>query len=157
MHPIGEHILGITAAAIIGALLIKLSGEQGSNGGIIKLLCGVFLLLTIIQPLDQINWNTITTSQLDFGAEAKQLALQGEMLSRNSMRQIIKEQCEAYILDKAKDMGIELAVNVQLSNEDVPVPEAVFLNGRISPREKDRLSSIIEQGLGLSKEDQKWS
>jgi hypothetical protein len=46
---------------------------------------------------------------------------------------------------------------VTLSDELPPVPVEVRLSGDISPYIKTRLQSILEDDLGISKENQIWT
>ena len=69
----------------------------------------------------------------------------------------ISMQCEEYILDKAKAIGMNIQVEVHL-NEDMfyPLPVRVMISGRYSPWQKEKLSLILEQDLGVPGNQQEW-
>ena len=69
---------------------------------------------------------------------------------------IIKRRTAAYILDKAKNLGADLMVEVTLNDEIPPVPCAVRLRGIITPYAKKVLSETIFRDLGIKTEEQTW-
>ncbi len=121
-----------------------------------KLLVGLFMALTILAPWGSLQlqrWGSMTEG---FLAEASQAAADGSQQSWDSLAAIIKERCEAYILDKAAQLKLQLTVEVTLSGDSIPSPEAVTLRGNASPYARQRLQEIITQDLGIAKEDQLW-
>ena len=84
------------------------------------------------------------------------LALLPGRVETDILRQHIKEQTEAYILDIAQSFEIQIQADVTVSREDPPVPEAVRLTGNLTAREKQQLSRRIEQELAIAKENQLW-
>ena len=54
-----------------------------------------------------------------------------ENLARDSMADIIKEETEAYILDKAADLHANLRVEVAVGEDNLPA--AVTISGEASP------------------------
>lgn len=78
----------------------------------------------------------------------------GENLARDSMADIIKEETEAYILDKAADLHANLHVEVTVGEDSLPM--AVTLSGEASPYARRQIQAIIANDLGISKENQKW-
>ena len=72
------------------------------------------------------------------------------------MRTIIKGETEAYILDKAASLGVELEVDVLLEDMYPMAPKTVRLSGSVSPYVRNRLQNIIAEELGISKENQIW-
>ena len=69
----------------------------------------------------------------------------------------IKSRTQAYILDKAMALELQLQVEVVLSEDEIPVPEEVRLAGKASPYAKARLQQIIKEDLGIDKEHLIWT
>ena len=70
------------------------------------------------------------------------------------MASIIAEQTEAYILDKAGELGLEVTVRVETRTEGngIPVPWSAELTGAQS----EALASALETELGIPAERQVW-
>ena len=82
---------------------------------------------------------------------------EGEQQTKTALARLIKQRTCAYILDKAQALNVALEVEVTLSDDDIPVPEAVRLKGKVSPYAKGRLQTIIAEDLGIEKERQTWT
>ena len=72
-------------------------------------------------------------------------------------REIITDKTCAYILDKAETLRAQLTVQVILSDEELPVPERIYLTGQASPYARSMLQRLIEEELGVPKERQIWT
>lgn len=153
MSGIGSYILLVTAAAILISILRKLAGS-GGMGELVKLLGGVFLAVTVLSPLVKLELPELSWID-DFSEEGQAAARDGEVLARDYSDTIISRELEAYILDKAANLGAELTAVVKLDDEGMPV--SVTLSGEISPGNRAALSHIIEQDLGLGEEAQIWT
>ena len=86
--------------------------------------------------------------------DAEDAAAMGENLARDSMADIIKEETEAYILDKAADLHANLRVEVTVGEDNLPA--AVTISGEASPYARRQIQAMIANDLGISKENQKW-
>lgn len=86
--------------------------------------------------------------------DAEDAAAMGENLARDSMADIIKEETEAYILDKAADLHANLRVEVTIGEDNLPA--AVTISGEASPYARRQIQAMIANDLGISKENQKW-
>lgn len=150
------YIIRIIAAAIFCAIVKNLIGKSSAVSSIIKNLCGIFLVLTILSPVMNVDFHSITDHFYIFSEEANEYVDTGTQLSESSIRKSIKEHTEAYIVDKAASLKAELTVEVTLSDDEVPAPYSVMLKGRISPYAKSMLTQLISNDLGISKENQTW-
>lgn len=151
-----QYLLSVVAAAIISGIVTKLLGTKGTLGTVGKLVVGLFLAFTMIAPLRTVriaeDWD-ITSAYAD---EADQVVADGKNQTRQALQACIKERCEAYILDKARALNVDLEVAVTVSDEDIPAPEYVYLNGNVSPNARNKLTDIISEDLGIPKEAQQW-
>lgn len=157
MDSIRQYLLTITAAAVVCSMANVLAGKKGTSAAVIKLLSGLFMTLCVISPL-------VKLEKIDFGiftdglaAEAAQTASYGEIMAKDAAGEIIKARTQAYILDKAASMNLDVAVEVMLDSENPPKPCAVTIEGDVSPYSKEILSQYIADNLSIAKEDQQWS
>ena len=92
-----------------------------------------------------------------YNDDAQQAIQSGVADTSNTLKQIIKDKTEAYILDKAASLGVDLQVDVILSDTAPPLPVEVLLIGAASPYAKAQLSTMIADELGIAKEAQRWT
>ena len=150
------YLIRLTAAAILGAVVQRLA-PKGGAGRAARLGAGLLVLITAFGPV----------AALDTLAAAENLArsayadpLTTEELSRAGntlLSSLISQQAEAYILDKAREAGLELQVRVETRDQEgYPVPWAVTLEGSVSPGAQADLIAVIAQDLGIPEERQEW-
>ena len=132
-------------------------GDKGTQGAVAKLLTGIFLALTVISPLAKVELNRLADIVLDHRQSGLAAAAAGEEMTRQALAESIKSRSEAYILDKAAALEVSLTVEVEVTDEDIPVPCQIRLSGQVSPYAKNRLSGIITEDLGIEKERQIWT
>ena len=149
-------MLSVVAAALICGIVRRLTGEKGTQGAIAKLLTGIFLALAVVSPLAKVELGRLTDIALEYHTEGQSSAAIGEEMTRQAISASIKAQTEAYILDKAAALEVTLSVEVEMSDERIPVPCGVRLTGAVSPNAKSKLSGIITEELGIEKERQQW-
>lgn len=157
MGALGQYILSVASAAIVCALLRSFLGTKGAPSAIGKLLSGLFLLFTLLSPLSSLKLEDFGGLTGDWETEAEYFVIQGEEKTKNELASIIKERTRTYILDKAAVYDAGIAVTVTLSEDVIPVPVGVRISGSISPYAKAQLQAIIENDLGIPKEEQVWT
>lgn len=150
MEGLGQYVLSVVAAGLILGILKGISG----NHALMNLAGGLFLTFVIVQPLADFDFTAMTDYIESFSAEGTATAAMGEAMGDEAYRSVIKAETEAYILDKAESLGAVLTVSVTL-NEDA-IPETIRLQGGISPYAKARLEQMMQEELGISKENQLW-
>ena len=121
---------------------------------LVRLICGIFLIISIFRPLVQIDWTTWWDiadlrqfSADSYIADGKKTALQAQEI-------IIKDAFETYILDKAKNLGAEITVDFTL-NEDL-LPVFAEIQTEADPSVQKQLQDILTADLGIPKERQTW-
>ena len=157
MEALRQYVLSVSSVAILCGLVISMT-PKGAIQGIIKLVCGVFLAILVVQPVTQLNPERILsrfTGQTEADGEAA--AAFGEEIARDSMSVYIKEKSEAYILDKARSLGFDLEPDVTVGDGACPVPESVRITGSIPIKSRNQLAEEFEKELGISKENQIWT
>lgn len=157
MEAIRTYLLRVIAAAMICSIISALSGKSGLLPNLIKLLSGVFLTLVLVNPLAHIQLSLPTGYVIQASDQADEIAFNAKLASKKDMSSIIKSQTEAYILDKAANLGVQVSVAVTLDDSDYPVPVSAQICGNLSPYAKRMLSDVLSRDLGIPAEDQKWN
>lgn len=157
IEDIRNYLFSVVAAALICGIVKRLLGDKGIQGAVAKLLTGIFLALTVVSPLKKVSVGHLTDIMEDYRKDGLSAAAMGEEMTRQALAQSIKAKSEAYILDKAAALEVTLEVEVEVTDEDLPVPCQVYMKGRVSPYAKNKLSGIITDDLGIEKEHQIWT
>lgn len=152
MDTIKAYLLSVTAAALVCGIINSLSGK-GSTAKLLKLISGLFLAATVIKPAVEIKLDNIYTFTDNLAVSSDVAVSRGETLAAEEMKRIIKEKTEAYILDKAKALGAEIAVEITLQDY---TPAGVTIKGDVSPYVKNNLRASITQELDIPPEEQVW-
>lgn len=153
MTAVKGYILSVTAAAMVCAIVSRLAGKNGT-GTIIKVLSGLFLTLTVLKPLVQLEINRVSFIAETFHEQAEEAAAYGELASKKMLDGIITEELQAYILDKAKEFGVEPEVELELTDG---IPSGIRLSGNVSPYSRSQLSQWLREELGIPLEAQFWT
>ena len=90
----------------------------------------------------------------------EQLEERGDAVRDSMSRTVIEQECETYIMDKARSLGIELTevkVRAFWSSEGVWVPQSARIRSDCTESQRKRLSDVILAELGIPAENQEWS
>ena len=157
MEGIRQYVISVAAAAILCGILKSILPGKDAMAGILRLITGIFLAFAVIKPLAQIELEDLPVLSSDYLSEARTASADGEKIAAEAMADIIKQPTEAYILDKARSLNLRLSVTVTVSDDTLPAPVGVRLSGSVSPYAKRCLARIIEEDLGIAKENQIWT
>ena len=157
MDGIREYLIGVVAAALLCGIITSLTGTKGTVGIAVKLVSGLLMLLAVVRPWVSISFEGIFNWAEDITVDGTGFAASGEMMADEVYRTSIKQQTEAYILDEAKALGCDLAVEVILSDDGMPVPAQVRLTGEVSPYARQTLTNMMTERLGIKREDLIWT
>ena len=157
MDEIRTYFLSVTGAAIICGILNSLLGKSTGSGKLLRLISGIFLTMVAIRPITQLDIDALTDFRIGNTDEVSLAVEAGENLASDAMAEIIKTNCEAYILDKAQSLGLTLTVDVELTEGELPAPQLVYIHGNASPYAKSQLRAILKEQLGIAEEDQIWT
>ena len=118
----------------------------------VRLVSGLLLALAILRPLAGSGWEG-----LEVPAFALQSEEQAEVYRKNqqeTLSAIIAEKTEAYILDKADQLGLECTVRVTVAagESGIPLPVSVTVRGAYSPA----LAECMEEEVGIPAQKQIW-
>lgn len=156
MEEVRAYILSVTAAAILCAIVSTLAGKGGSLGSLMKLMTGVVLSMVIISPLAKISVGNLDRYLDDLNLSATSAVEAGTVATQEAISNRIKAGVEAYILDKAAQLSLDVTVEVTLTEDGTMVPAAVVLEGAVSPYAKSRMETILKDDLGIPVEAQTW-
>lgn len=156
MESLKQYVISVTAAALICGITAGLVKKNGT-GELIRMVCGLVLAFTVLRPIVGLKLDKLSSDLLPDLQEGENMAAQGEKITRDAMEDIIKSETEAYILDKAAALGMELTAEVLLGEDTIPVPVGVILSGACSPYARSELTNVIEKDLGIPKENQLWT
>lgn len=156
MAALGEYIFSVAATVLVCGIVNTMLGNTAFIK-LVKFIGGLIVLLSVVRPLYQYTWPMdISLPDIPFG-QWEDIPFQGKDSYHNALGEIIKQKTEAYILDKASDMGLSVTVEVSVSKEETPVPESVRISGSVSPYGKLQLEEMIQKDLNISKENQFWT
>ena len=135
-------IMAICGTALLWGVGMALVGEKGRKTlGVIGGFATMAAMLSIAGDIDALGVGVYVDRYREEADET---------------RFIIEERCEAYILDKAGELNVELqdvSVTAKWSGEGFWYPHRCTLRG-VESRE---LSRAIEAELGIAPENQIWS
>ncbi len=156
MDALKQYIFSIIVAATVCAIIMQFIGKKGANGALIKALCGMVMMVVLLSPVQGLSFSALPDGLHQIRTDAQFYAAEGRQKSFESIAAFIKRNTEAYILNKASAMHLDLQVEVTLQEDDIPVPSGVTITGNVSPYARAQLQTIISEDLGISKEDQTW-
>ena len=153
-----QYLLTVILAAIIIGIAQGILGKKSSFQSSLSLLCGLYMLLTVLAPFKTGGLWFDYSSFLDaVNMDAEYEAASGQLAAQTELESIITTQTETYICDKATEMGAQLDVSVETEAvNSLPMPVAVTLEGSISPYAKSKMKEIIKNDIGIPEEQQKW-
>ena len=149
----GKYVLSLVTAALIGGIVTGFFPD-GSFRRLLRLLCGVFLLTVVLAPVSALEMPDLDGWLAGLDMDAWDAVQQGEDYVALRRREGICERLEAYILDKAAELGASVQAVVSV-NADLR-PDGAVLTGNVSPYVKSRLSALLETQLGIAKEALVW-
>jgi len=157
MTGVKSYIVRIIVAAVVCGITRSLIKEKTVTGKMVNLLSGLLMTITILSPLTNISFQNIAHLYGNITLDADTYVDEGKTYAQGMTTGIIKSQTEAYILDKANNLGLQIAVEVELDDSNNSIPCGVVITGAASPYAKRVLESYMQEQLGIPKENQKWS
>ena len=148
------YILSLISAAMIAAIVCSFFEGKSGTAGIIRLICALFLSFVAITPLTDLDFSGVEHYLESFSLEGSTAAEYGKNMALEAQGDIITASVQSYIMDKAETLGAKLQVEVVLDQDNIPV--SVELEGKASPYAKARITGIIADDLGITKEHQIW-
>ena len=154
MDAVRRYLFSLCAAALLCSLVRALV-PKGRMKSICSLLCGVFLAMTALSGLA--GWElSEELTKMRIAAEEARTGV--EIRNREALSAIIKSKTEAYIWDKAQELGLSVSVDVAIEEDGAyPYPAAVQISGQFTEMQRQNLARYIEENLAIGKEQQTWT
>lgn len=150
-------LIGITTAAIVVALADSLMPD-GSVKRIGKFAGGLLLMLAILKPVLNLDYETMAGALAGYRYEVQEYSMSLEVENERLKKIIIEDRTGAYIRDKAVELGLSCSVSVQCSrNENEQFyPASVTVYGEMTQGQRDELTRIIEAEIAIPPEMQQY-
>jgi len=118
---------------------------------------GLLVILTVISPVAALDTEAMAKTMSRFILETETARTGISVHQEDLLRDIIKDRCETYILDKASSMGLTVQAEVTLSDTaGTPCPVAVTIRGEMTLEQMRKLSRYITEDLGIPADQQEW-
>ena len=151
------YLLSIVAVCLLTALARSLIPEGGVRR-VSSVVCALLLVLCALSPLLQLDIDAVAQSLARIQMENETLRTGVAVKNRELVSQIIKQNTQAYILDKAASMGLTLQAEVEMHDGgDYPYPYRVTLSGMCTEAKRQALTRYIEENLAIPAERQAWN
>lgn len=146
-------LLGIVLTSLASGLARQIA-PQGKEQAMVRLVCGLLLALAILRPLAGRDWEHLELELDGLRIQETELAGDYRKNQQDALSNIIAEKIEAYIWDKANQLGLSCTVTVTVSpNESgVPLPESAVIRGAYN----GELAACLEEEVGIPAEKQIW-
>ena len=154
MGILGPYFFRLLVGSMLCAMILSLVQQKHAEG-FLRILCGIFLTLLLLDHLGDISWDPDWEAWEDAVFKGERHSAYGTAMAQQARKQRISEALEAYILDKAAREDISLTVDV-IVGEDL-LPERVELQGQWEEHTRQYLTELIERELGIAKENQWWT
>lgn len=149
----------ICALSILCGVAVSITPEGGAKR-VIGILSSAILIIAIITPLKDFDFENYALELARYREQEAELTAKGEEINERLNRLVIEQECQAYIMDKAIEIGFEVKeakVTLQWSTEGVWVPFSAEISGEATPEERLRLGESIKAGLGIPPERVVWA
>lgn len=146
-------LLGIVLTSLAAGLARQLA-PKGREQAMVRLVGGLLLALAILRPLAGENWERLELETRGLEIQGEELADAYRKNQQEVLSTIIAEKTEAYIWDKANQLGLDCTVTVTVSpgENGIPLPESVVIRGTYS----GELAKRLEEEVGIPAENQIW-
>lgn len=153
---IRTYLIRLTAASILCAMIRRMVPE-GSAGAAARLGAGLLLLLALFRPIASADPVRAAEEVARMASYDPLTAESFSVETNRLLSSLISGQAEAYILDKAGELGLSVQAEVEMRVSDYyPVPWSVRIRGSPTPSQKSALASDIAEKLGIPEERQEW-
>lgn len=145
-------------AVVVTSVLVTVAQSlipEGTLRRIASITSGLILLLVLLQPVTKLE---IGSLHLDYGKYEEQIAEQQSALQNQrdeSLKKLIAQRTEAYILDKAKSLGISCTVTVTTQPDESGTPRPYRVELSCAP--SGQLARYLSEEIGIPEERQVWN
>lgn len=146
-------LLGIVLTSLAAGLARQLA-PKGREQAVVRLVGGLLMALAILRPLAGGAWEGLDLETEGIKLRGEELAGTYRKNQQETLSAIIAEKTEAYIWDKANQLGLDCTVSVSTApgESGVPLPESAVIHGTYS----GELARCMEEEVGIPAEKQIW-
>ena len=155
---IQQSIRQLCAIALLCGAALSILPEGGVKR-VAEVVCTASLILAIVSPLKSLDMEGYALESAKRHELEAALTDEAEDARRRLNRLVIEQEYEAYIMDKALELGLEglaVDVEVQWSLEGLWMPYGASVSGVCGQTGKEKLSALMAADLGIPYERQRW-
>lgn len=150
------YLFRLTASTLLAAV-VRRAAPSGGAGMAARLGAGLLILLTALEPLGEVSLMDAARSMAAWSYGDALTTQTIDRAANSLMDGLISETAEAYILDKAHELGVEMTAQVTTAlREGYPIPWHVSCGGEYSESQRQELSRFITAELGIPETRQEW-
>lgn len=146
----------LTAVAAVSLLLsiVQMLVPKGLLRETASFIGGLLLLTVLLRPVLDLDVSTLRLDLSSYQEAVEQRQAELEAEQKETLLDLIEAETQAYISDKAEQLGLSLHIRVtaEMDAAGVPIPVQVEIVGRRS----DELVQWMETELGIPEERQVW-
>lgn len=150
-----QWLLSVVGAAMLASAAMALC-PRGRVRAVTRFVCALGCMLSLVSPLQKLDGEGLLPSLAAYRAEGEALVAKELAKGESEQREYIQQQCTAYILTEAQEMGIAVdGVRVLARWEEdggVWLPAYVTVDAPFNAQ----LSETIERELAIAGEAQRW-
>lgn len=154
MEGFRDYVISVIASALICSIITRITQNSGCREAV-RVLCGVFLTIVLLQPISGLREMELSAYFDSWEQQAQVVADNGTAAAKDMKAAIIKQEMEAYIINKAAEENAVVEAEVTLGDDFLPA--SVQLTGVVSPSVKQKLTQLLTAELGIPGEYQKWN
>ena len=154
MEGLREYLLRLLWVALVCGIVNR-TAKGSVCAPVIRLLCGVFLTVVLVQPLGSFSFDAPLQWTQGLETAAADAVRQGSREAQAQKEAIIKARLEAYIVEKAAQAGASVTADITLGGDGLP--RAVTVTGALSPAAKRKLRQVMTEVLGIPEVRQQWN
>lgn len=154
----GSWVMGLVGAALLSAIAGALTPE-GKVKAVTRLVCAAVTALALVSPAVKFDTSAYSKTLTLYRERERELTAEVSEKGGRLSRSIIESECEAYILDKAGNLGSPVRsahVTAKWSGDGFWYPYEVRIESDGRAEADAELSYGIEVNLGIPKERQEW-
>lgn len=151
------YLLSIIAAVFLGTLCGAFF-PKGNLKKLMQFVCGLLLVIVLVRPYASLDYSVFSQAIAKAFMQSQQTKSRVAVKNRELVAEIIKQNTEAYILDKAHQNDMQITAEVIMDGFDTyPYPSAVIIIGRFTAAQQAALCSLISRELGIPSDRQEWN
>ena len=152
-----EYLLSVVAVALLSGVVLALT-PKGAVHRTLTFLSGLAMILTALGPVARLDFDTLAQSMARTRIEAEEAAEGVTVDSTELIAELIKEESETYIWDKAVALEIELTeVTVEVRTDgSYPYPYSAVLTADCTEEQRQQFTKVLEEELAIPAERQEW-